>query len=424
MHRIFIFSVLSFIFHFLSVFSQVETVKKHVQELSSSSFHGRGYVYGGDSLAADYIASQFRQIGLDSLTNGYFQPFDFPVNTFPSKVTIYHADKELKIGEEVLVHHASPSYKGTLHFQVISVSDFFSQDDTTLINRSRETDKNALAIDLGELSNDSVRQIKRRLRVVAQEIPVVLLTTQKFIWSVSPSQLNYPIIEVRPSALKNNTLQLDIEALWKAKHATNNVLAYLPAKKKTSKTIVFTAHYDHLGRLGTDVYFPGANDNASGTAVLLTLAQEAKKKKNPYNLLFIAFAGEEIGLKGSEYYVKNPILPLQNIHFLINLDMVGSGEHGMSVVNGEVLPQAFQVISKINQQKSLLTPLHARGTAANSDHHWFFEQGVPAFFIYTSGESKFYHDIFDTYESLSFAKTNELIELLLNFADKIAKTKK
>ncbi len=74
--------------------------------------------------------------------------------------------------------------------------------------------------------------------------------------------------------------------------------------------LVFSAHYDHLGQMGKDIYFPGANDNASGTSMLLNLAKYYSQNRPKYSVLFIAFGGEEAGLIGSEYYVKNPLVPL------------------------------------------------------------------------------------------------------------------
>ena len=139
-----------------------------------------------------------------------------------------------------------------------------------------------------------------------------------------------------------------------------------------------------------------------------------------FNVMLIAFAGEEAGLVGSEYYVeKKPWLKLNDIHFLLNVDIFGSGEEGITVVNGSVINKAYTVINDINEKFQYVKRVKARGTAANSDHYHFSRMGVPAFFIYTEGPNKHYHDIFDTYDNLSFDKADALIQLMINFTKQI-----
>jgi len=144
-------------------------------------------------------------------------------------------------------------------------------------------------------------------------------------------------------------------------------------------------------------------------------------KNNPpdFNLLFVAFAGEEAGLVGSEYFVNNPPLKLKKIKFLFNLDIMGSGEDGVTIVNATLFEKEFQLLQDINTEKSLLNQVKSRGPAANSDHYWFTEKGVPAFFMYTMGTNKHYHDIFDTYEALSFAEYNDITTLLIEFVKRL-----
>ena len=94
---------------------------------------------------------------------------------------------------------------------------------------------------------------------------------------------------------------------------------------------------------------------------------------------------------------------------------MGSGEEGITVVNATLFPKEMETLQKINVREQLLTQIKPRGPAANSDHYWFTQAGVPAFFVYTMGPNKNYHDIFDTYSNLSFQETNDLLKLLLEF---------
>jgi aminopeptidase YwaD len=174
-----------------------------------------------------------------------------------------------------------------------------------------------------------------------------------------------------------------------------------------------------LGRLGNAAYFPGANDNASGVSMLLNLAKTIKLNPLKYNVVFILFAGEEAGLLGSHYFVDHPIFPLNKIKFLVNLDLNGTGDDGATVVNSTIYTSAFDKLKKINDDQRLLSQLKTRGKAANSDHYWFTEKGVPAFFIYTMGGISAYHDIYDRPETLPLTKYKELHQLLLNFMQQL-----
>jgi aminopeptidase YwaD len=406
-------------------FGQVEDVKRIVKDLCSPEFHGRGYVDGGDSIAAAYISKEFKQAGLKNLTPNYYQPFSFPVNTFPSKADFFVGSKKLVVGKDIIVHHASPSYNGVLTYKIIPASFIF--DEEKILDEIQAAvygkTNNAIAFDIQNIHPDTLKIINSFKRELAQFIPVVIITNQKFTWSVSGEQLKYPIFEIQSDVADGTPITIELDAVLKTQHETKNVIGYLPAKKKTKKTIVFTAHYDHLGRLGQETYFPGANDNASGTAMLIALAKYFKENPANYNILFIAFAGEEIGLLGSKYYVEHPIKPLKEISFLLNLDIFGSGEDGITVVNGSIFVEHFDLLTEINEEKQLLTQIKSRGYAANSDHYWFTDAGVLSFFIYTMGPNRNYHDTSDTYENLSFAEVNDLTTLLATFIERVENVK-
>lgn len=427
---------LAFAFVFFVCFTspaQVEDVKRVVKDLCSPEFHGRGYVNGGDSIAAAYIAREFQKAGLQNLTPDYYQYFSFPVNTFPGKAEFSKEElleqhglgaievTRLIVGKDIIADPASSSYEGTLKYKTVPVSLMFEKDRLIeeIQNAVDGNTFNSLAFDTRNVHADTLKIFNVFKRDLAELIPVVVITDKKFTWSVSGKQLVNPIFEIQADVADGAPIYVKLDAVLKKEHRTKNVIGYLPAQKKTKSTIVFTAHYDHLGRLGQDTYFPGANDNASGTAMLISLANYFRKNPVNYNILFIAFAGEEIGLLGSEYYVQNPVKPLKDITFLLNLDIFGSGEDGVTVVNGAIFLEHFDLLTDINEEKQLLTQIKARGYAANSDHYWFTEKGVPAFFIYTMGPNKHYHDTSDTYENLSFAEVNDLTTLLATFIERV-----
>jgi Zn-dependent M28 family amino/carboxypeptidase len=174
-----------------------------------------------------------------------------------------------------------------------------------------------------------------------------------------------------------------------------------------------------LGRVG-NAYFPGANDNSSGISMMLELANFYSQKENQpeYSIVFMAFSAEEAGLIGSKYYVNNPLFPLSKIKFLINLDLLGTGDDGVMVVNATKFSTQFKLLIQVNEDSKLLPAVKQRGPAANSDHYYFTEKGVPAFFIYTLGGIAAYHDIYDKAETLPLTKFKEVFSLLTGFIAK------
>lgn len=380
-----IFSMSRFSILFLCFFSTCFNVaaqdlayaKKTVKTLTSKKFWGRGYTKNGMANAADFIENEMKSFGLSPLSEaGYKQYFSFPVNTFPSKMELKINGKKLNPGKDFIVHQAS---KG------IKTSD-------SLIRK------------------DSLTYISKKGNVAVSLAP-------KLTWSVSQKVLDYTLIEINnktvPFQLSN--FEVNIENEFVTNFTAANVMAMVKGTNKPDSIIVFTAHYDHLGGMGNKTYFPGANDNASGVAMLLNLAKYYAANPPKYSIVFIAFAAEEIGLLGSKYFTENPLFPLKNIRFLWNLDLLGNGDEGATVVNATIHPKAFEVLNKINDQQKYLPKINPRGKAANSDHYFFSEKGVPAFFLYTQGGITAYHDVYDIAKTLPFTSYENLFRLLVEF---------
>ncbi len=246
---------------------------------------------------------------------------------------------------------------------------------------------------------------------------IIVSLEKKLTWSAKQEQADYTIIQVDKNKFTEipKTLKVKIEAKLIKKFKASNICAMVRGKEKPDSFIFITAHYDHLGGMGKDTYFPGANDNASGVALLLSLAKYYAKHPQKYSIGFILFAGEEIGLLGSKYYTEHPIVPLKNIRFLTNTDLAGTGDEGITVVNATEFPDEFALINKINDENKYLVSIGARGKAANSDHYWFTEKGVPAFFFYTKGGVSAYHDVYDKAATLPLNEQADLLQLMIKF---------
>jgi len=390
--------------------------KKYTDTLCSPYLHGRGYVSQGESLASAYIADEINHIGLKRFKKNWFQSFNFTVNRFPGELILQQGKHQFKPGVDYLVDPSCPAFKDSLYGIKCTPEQLLDAHNRNLLIKELTLHKkNCVLIDVDACPKDSVRSLKRYLASLNQSFSIIELTKQKLTWSVSQIQSPFPRITLHAdiSTLADNFFfQVEAELI---QHSSSNVIGYIKSKKRTQDWIVLTAHYDHLGRMGRETYFPGANDNASGIASLFTLAAYFKSNPIDKNILFVAFAGEEAGLLGSKYFVEHPLIPLKNISFLLNLDIMGSGEEGITVVNATKHTAQFQLLQDINTQHQYLHAIKSRGPAANSDHYWFSEAGVPAFFIYTMGTNKNYHDVYDTSDNLSFSAFDNLQLLIRTF---------
>jgi Iap family predicted aminopeptidase len=261
---------------------------------------------------------------------------------------------------------------------------------------------------------DFIEAIKKKKKGM-----VVFSERKKLTWSVATYSFNVPVLFIMDELIRNkNEIRIDVHSRLIAQNPARNVIGCIPGK--TDSMIVFSAHYDHLGRMGGKTIFPGANDNASGVALMLDLAKHFSGKALPAcSLVFIAFGAEEAGLIGSKFFTENPLIDLKKIKCLINLDLLGTGDDGIMVVNATEYKHHFEILKKVNANGNYFPSLGERGKARNSDHYYFSEKGVPSFFIYTMGGITAYHDIYDIAETLPLTKYNESFMLIRDFAEEL-----
>jgi hypothetical protein len=386
-------------------------VRSVIRTLTSEAYHGRGYVQNGDKKAARFIASEFKKADLVPFGDNYYQNFSFPVNTYPSHMALRIGDTKLVAGRDFIVDPGSPGAWG--EFTLLEVDKAITTYPPGFFNQKW-------------VLIDTVKHpaICNDWKAWKENAPgaagVIIAETRKLTWSVSTRMRTTPVIQVLKAALpvKAEKIKIRITNTFILRHETVNVIGQIPGKRVPDSCIYFTAHYDHLGRMGKDCIFPGANDNASGVSMLLSLARwfSAENNRHDYTLVFIAFAGEEAGLIGSEYYTHHPLTPLARIRFLINMDLLGTGDEGLMVVNATEFPLEFSKLDSITRTRNLLPKIGQRGKAANSDHYWFTEQGVPSFFLYTLGGISAYHDIYDVEATLPLTRYREVFELIRTFA--------
>ncbi len=402
---------------------------KTIKTLTSPEFKGRGYVANGDQIASAFIAAEFKKSGLLPLNNGsYFQDFKLSANIFPGKVKVKLDGKLLNTAVDYLVDATSPSLKGTYKVIAVTRLDINTLEKLSkLISRAKGTfillDNRTFieeTSDLKQTISDNITQLKTNADLDFKRL--VLFSEDKLTWTSLTYQNPRPVIHINEKSLDPSLVHkitVNIESKLIPDYQTRNVVGMVKGSSGSDSTILITAHFDHLGLMGKKVYFPGANDNASGTTMMLNFVQHYSKNQPKYNTVFIAFSGEEIGLLGSKAFVKNPLVNLSKIKFLVNFDLAGTGEDGIKVVNGSIFRSQFDQLVKLNDKYKFLPKVDIRGEACKSDHCPFYEIGVPSFFIYTLGGTPAYHDIYDKADSLPLTAFENYFKLMIKFFDTI-----
>jgi hypothetical protein len=388
----------------------------NLEKLCSAEMHGRGYVKKGDCKAAKYITEQYKVIGLEPVGKSYLQKFKLGVNTFPKKMQLILDEDTLIAGVDFIINAKSPKIKGSYNILNFDVEKLADQNYLNTIFNPDLPEKTIFKLVQPQTTNRDTLGLYYGLVKELQEIrPVLLFTDAKFTWSVGRSVQKNAVFEVKTKYSKAKKATLNVNQKFIKNYKTQNVLGFLPAKVKTEETMVICGHYDHLGRMGMDAYFPGANDNASGITMILKLAQHFKEHPTDKNLLFISFGGEEAGLVGSQYFAENPTFPLEKIDFVLNIDIMGSGDEGITMVNANDQKDAFDKMTNLNHDHEHIKTIKKRGQTKNSDHYPFSNKGVPAVFIYTQGNNSNYHDVFDTADHVSFESFNKVYNLFVDF---------
>ncbi len=244
-------------------------------------------------------------------------------------------------------------------------------------------------------------------------------TVKQIDSDLKPRSFDLPKVEV----------DLSVDLIHQVK-TVHNVAAYLPGK--TPEYVIIGAHYDHLGlgdehslapkQMGT--VHPGADDNASGTAGVIELARWFSKQPQPERgILFMTFAGEELGLLGSNWYVNHPDLPLENAVAMLNLDMIGRVRNGRVYVSGA---QTGSTLPRILDEVKLPAPLwidesgKSSGTDMSdaSDHASFASKQIPILFFF-SGLHADYHKPSDTADKIDSVDAAKLLDYVADVATRL-----
>jgi aminopeptidase YwaD len=324
-----IICVASLSFHsFHEVNSQEpDCARRIVEDLAGPSMHGRGFVFNGVGKAARYIARSFEEKQAMPVNGSYSEYFRLDVNTFPGPVRLSVNGNLLKPATDYLPDPSSPGIKGRFGLIEIHTEDILSGIFLDKIRNATKhhllylnfPDKDSLDPGLKKKILAFRAQVKNDTQIQASGI--IEVTGEKLSWYSSGNTCSKPWIIVDKAVKLDSLSQLDINInnRFLTGRRARNIVGVINGNLKPDSFIMFTAHYDHIGSLGRRTFFPGANDNASGVAMLLSLMKNYAAHPPSYSILFLATSAEELGLLGASHFVGHLPIDPGKIRFLINL---------------------------------------------------------------------------------------------------------
>jgi Peptidase family M28 len=396
---------------------EAPNVDRLIKTLASDEMGGRQNFKPSIDKAAQFIADEFKSIGL--------QPFQGNAD-FLQKFSLY----------ELRPENTSVS----LNDQAISGADFFFMTNRPKLEIS--TGYNLEKIQKGEDFRARFQAIQERADKTKPTIVLVSPTQESVFrryqsyYSAPKPSLNLDIPE--PSLL---FVLSDLENVQKAEAKISqevvskpmaNVVGMIEGSSRKNEYVIYSAHYDHLGILdavGGDSIANGANDDASGTAAVISLAKYFKQKnKNERTLIFVAFAAEEVGLYGSQYFSGN--MKAEEVMAMVNIEMIGyvakSGKNTAFVTGFDEsdLGMILQKNLQGSEFQYVPDPYPALNLFLRSDNATLARQGVPAHTVSTyRDDDKQYHTVDDEYELIDVANMTQIIQSIAKSSESIVSGK-
>lgn len=391
--------------------------KQIVKQLSSAKYQGRGYAKNGANKAGKFLQKEFEKAGVDEVT---IQPFKLDINTFCGRMKMWADGRQLRAGIDFSMREYSPGVHGT--FPVYHVDTLNFDAERMYADLQKPEYDNALVCCDFWFSYRHRKEFSR-LQKAGECNNAGLLQTWaspiKFFKAYGEKVVDKPIIWVTPETIEGvRNVRMDVDNKFLKDYECFNVIAKVEGQQHDS-CYVFTAHYDHLGNLGKKIFYAGANDNASGTAAIVTLAAYYAKNRPLYDMYFIAFSGEDANLRGSTWYAEHPKVPLQQIKYLLNIDMIGDNNPEQYCEVSDEGMRGFSLFEQINNREHHFKALHRGDLAANSDHYPFATRHVPCIFLENEkGDAfQYYHTVYDTYQTVRFDSYEPVFRLVRDFIE-------
>lgn len=428
-----------------------DSIRRHIEVIAHDSIEGREVGTEGEWKAARYLIDVFRRAGLtpkgDSIADDggatYLQPFEF------TKAIDLGEDNrlsirgvELELHEEFLPLHQSASTEfefdtviyagyGITTDSVDGVYDDYAGLDVdgkaVIVKRFSPPDSAYPDVKFQRYAFATYKINEAVRRGATGVFLVTPMTDDDTLASAGPTRVtpkDVPVIFMRRKGLERLGIDPYHPTLGHVQGRTQlittpdtgyNVISFLPGRSDT--TVVVGAHYDHLGWGGpgsryrgeTPMVHNGADDNGSGTAVMLELTRYFSGKAQPprYSMLFVGFSGEEHGILGSSYYARNMTVDPEKVRMMVNLDMVGrlKDQEGLVVFGTGTAAEFKEYFDTLTVDRFNL--IHKESGIGASDHTAFYARNIPVLFFFT-GAHQDYHTPSDDVHLIDFEGTADV----------------
>jgi hypothetical protein len=462
--KIVIYSLLILSLSFSCALKRDITIKElqgHVRYLASDELKGRMTGSDGDSLAAEYIRTDMKSIGMVPLTGDGFQRFSVTKKIASGKDNLLKiTDKEFSEGKDFMPSAFSSDtglesevvfagYGFNISNDSIKWNDYeklnvkgkwvlllradpeSESPQSPYISYSSDRNKSLLAKDMGAagvlLVSGPVFDPKDAFEPLSAAgnsvgIPVLRIKKEVADLILAKSYATVEALEKRinlikkPQSFYTNVSLTGKAEIIKENATTRNVVMVLPGEddKLKDEYIVIGAHFDHLGMGGTGSssravdtvgVHHGADDNASGVGMMLELIEKFASTKGSHkrSIIGIAFTGEEMGLLGSKYFAEDPGIDLSKVNVMINLDMVGrlrDSSRLMQIGGVGTAVELKSLIYSVTDTSELRLTLSEEGYGP-SDHSSFYGKNIPVLF-YSTGAHLDYHTPQETYDKINY----------------------
>lgn len=471
----------------------ISGMSKNLHILASDAYEGRETGKKGQKMAAAYIAKQFKDAGIPPYKDTtYYQTYPLKLIS-PKPPHIVIGKKKYKNRKDFYTYTEQAQLfinTDSILFLGYGIKDMNYNDyknvnvenKVVMVFSGEPTTKDSISLVTGKKGKSAWSNYRRVKIQEAREkgIKALLIVVDDIEKEMAANKhrLDAPVLKTEPDSKATFVLYISPKMAWdiiggkrkdtlaslkktiaetgKPQHfsigkklavaisngtqevSAENVLGYVEGSDLKEEVIIVTAHYDHLGKNGKTV-FNGADDDGSGTVAVIEMAKAFAKAKKQGNgprrsILFMAVSGEEKGLLGSDYYVKNPVYPLKKTVCNLNIDMIGRLD-----TQHENNPNYVYIIGS----DKLSTALHKAGENANklythldldytyndekdknryyyrSDHYNFAKNKIPVIF-YFCGVHPDYHKETDEVEKIDFNKMKKITDLVFFTAWDIA----
>jgi hypothetical protein len=407
----------------------VRALQTDISYLASDALEGRRTGSEGEQKAAAYLISRYEKLGIPAYGSTYRHPFAFIRGRELGNSSVAVGGQSMHMGAEVFpfsfsanadvsgdvltdVQEQGAIWTMPLYASAEEAADPHFDAEKVAFDKAREAARSGAT---GVLFYDPYGssyppQFNPRSDFETISIPVAFASYKQW------QQL---------TAGGANAISVTLKIhLIKPEYTGNNIAAIID--NGAPSTVVLGAHYDHLG-YGDDggSLYPGkdkqihngADDNASGTAALLQLAEWVRKNKkalNHYNYLFVHFSGEELGLLGSKAFVKEAAVDSSHISYMLNMDMVGRLVDSTQklTVGGIGTSPSWNIIPEVLRREGFKLTTDSSGVGP-SDHTSFYNKGIPVLFVFTGIHSD-YHKPSDDADKINYPGEARVIQTVEN----------